>query len=541
MPNPPRQDWTVGDLIDFELLTREDSESEESDALQKRNRAIYLEIERNHSKKHPDACVPTDRRFLFHCWLDSRRRALYGRSEGVGVEIHSLLKFLALVFFFLGVVFAYSCVQGFFAAENGRPGEAAPGNVLWFFGVCIIIPLLLSLYGVWVALGRRLPITLPTLPPLLRGFVFRLVAPFLRPLITRAVGRVGTKAQLKTRATMGDLRAIATSRKGVVSAYFLIWIQVLGIGYAVALPSVLFWRNATKSQDFGWETNFKQTITPERIHQVARLAAIPWSGWKGAGEGYPSLEQVRKTEHTKYAPASAAAANIWGVWGTFLFCSSVAYVTLPRLAIFFASRSALRHRLRSETFQDARFDDLEESLIQPDASWKGDDYGEPNEAPIDAPAQIANQDSGPVRISKSCIIAISEDLISDGLQTAVVEFLRTRKQWDHQGTLTVPEDKEGQDQFLAELAGVVSQGRAARLVFVEDAMAPPVRERMGFLKAVREHIGPDPGIVVALLGEVSGDALGEPPRAVNFDVWRQKVRALGDPNSRVIDFHSAHS
>ena len=65
---------------------------------------------------------------------------------------------------------------------------------------------------------------------------------------------------------------------------------------------------------------------------------------------------------------------------------------------------------------------------------------------------------------------------------------------------------------------------------------PPARERMDYIKAVRDSVGDKVGIVVALLGPEGEGPLGEKPRDIDFDVWKRKIRKVGDKNLRVVHF-----
>ena len=538
MEEEPSDTWTVADLIDFELLVREDEASADDnlETLERRDRAIFLKIEESNCDDSVAKRGLQDNRVLFRKWLQQRRQMKFGRGDSHGDEVHSLLLLFALGLGVVGFLLALGAVEAFsLNSAQGRAGEAAPINVLAFFGVCILWPSIFGFYGVWLTVSHASPVKLPRLPAFLRGLYVRLFAPFLGRTIDSCLLRLPASAKLDGGAIRGDVLAIAKSNKGILSAFFLVCFQALGVGYSVGLPAVLAWKKATVSQDYGWATNADQTLSPERIHSAVSVISVPWSWWKGAEEGYPSLRQVRKTEYDRYSPASNESSEIWSVWATFLLCASITYVTLPRLGLYLFGCFTLKRQLSSEVFGDARFDALRERLLLPKTNWSGKDSGKYQKLEGKGLDQFQLVETESLD-EMSCIVAISEDLFSGELAAAVTEHFRMVKQWQVSDSIKLPEDTDGRTEFLSTIPAHLKELEAGRLVLVDDAMMPPARERMDYIKAVRDSVGDKVGIVVALLGPEGEGPLGEKPRDIDFDVWKRKIRKVGDKNLRVVRF-----
>ncbi len=523
MIEPQDKDWTIPDLIDFELWVREE-------------RDIAEEVKSVRKKENRGLCKAADdesRRDFFLKWVRAKRNDRHSHSESVGAITHSIFRASAFIIGLLGALLGFSVVAAFFSRFHGETAETAPINIVNFAAVCILLPFLLTAGAlvIWLSGLRQRPATRS--PVFLRSLLWFLIKIPLERAIQHAVDRVNSRTELKAASLMGDLKSLLTSRKSLLSSYFAVWIQLLGIGYAVALPLAIFWKNATTSQDYNWETNFDNAITPECFHSVVSGVAIPWAWWKGSADGFPSLAQIKATEHVKYSSQDSEAAATWGVWATFLLLASATYVTAPRLTLYALSVYAYRKRLKQESFDEARFDELAETLTTPITSWgtQGSPIPLPGVDPIDyAPRRLTG---------KNCFIAIPEDLNSDNLSQAVRAHFEKSRDWHSadEDPLLLPSESKKFQYFLEQLLSVVSPSVNTRFVMIEDAGAPPVLDQIRRLQSIRQKLGREAGIVLALLGPSSDDPLGDPPASAALEAWKLKIRAIGDPNIRVLTFH----
>ncbi len=525
MTDPEDNKWTIPDLIDFELWVREEIEVTDASKAERRkeNQTLYA------------ASNGEQRRDYFLRWVRAKRTVRHSNSESVGTIAHSGFNASALAMGLLGAILGFSVVAAFFSGFLRGTGEASPINVVSFAAACIFLPFLLTVGAlvIWLSGLSQRPATRS--PTILRLLYWPLIKIPLERAIQHAVDKVNSRTEFKAASLMGDLKALLTSRKSLLSNYFAVWIQALGVGYAIALPLAILWKNATSSQDYNWETNFEDTITPERFHSVVSGVAAPWAWWKGSADGVPSLTQIRATEHVKYASQTSETADAWGVWATFLLLASTTYVTAPRLALCVLSVQASRKRLQLESFEEARFDELAETLTRPILSW------EPQDSPIRPVRESDEGDYAPSQLTgKTCFIAIPEDLSSENLIQAVRAHFEKLREWRCTDTapLLLPSDPTKLQVVMSRLPNLVSPSSATRFVMIEDAGAPPVLAQIHLLQSIRTQLGGETGIVVALLGPSSDDPLGDPPARADLEAWELKIRAIGDPNIRVLNFHA---
>lgn len=527
MTDPKDNNWTIPDLIDFELWVREGAQIADA------KKAEY----RKENRKLCSVVDGEERRYYFRRWVLAKRTLLHSHSESDGIIAYSWFTTSAWIMGLLGALLAFSMVAAFFSGFLGGTGESSPINVVDFAVVCILLPFLLTIGAlvVWLAGFRQYPGVRP--PALLRSLPWFLIKIPLAHTIRHPGDSVNSRTKLRAAGLMGGLKSLLTSRKSLLSSYAALWIQALGVGYAIALPLAIFWQNATSSQDYNWETNFDNTITPEHFQSIVSGVSIPWAWWKGPADGVPSLAQIMATKHVKYSFQSSEPAHAWGVWGTFLLLASTTYVTVPRLAIYALSLHASHKRLKQETFDEARFDELAESLRTPATSWKG-----PQDTPVLPSLHDGDGDDGapPRPTGRACFIAIPEDINSENLfRTARHNLEKLRGlQCMNVDPLVLPSNPTKFQEILENLPNLVSRSGDTRFVLIKDAGEPPVLHQIRRLQSIRKQLGQKVGIVVAMLGPVSADPLGDPPASADLEAWKLKIQAIGDPDIRVITFHS---
>lgn len=522
--------WSIKDLIDFEILVKDDRRLADSGAVDLRDRdsRFYRDLPSDSGAKS------TNKSFLFHRWLTEQRRKRFPDGESIGEEVVSLFKLMAIGLFVAGFVSAVALVT--FLSNGGASGEDGPDvNITYFNVVCIVFPLLLTLFGYWGVVASRFQ-RLPKLPAFLRGFYAHLLEPFLRWLSERIVSQ---DTSLKAASVRGAIISQLKSRKGVLSLCISIWIQLFGLGYGVGLPVSSYFNLKFVSHDYGWQTSLESS--PETLFERVSFYSLPWSWWKGEGIGYPSLQQVEITEYTKRDPLVKQPKEAWTAWSWFLILAGISYVAMPRLLLFWLSLRNLRLSLANETFDNPLYDSLYERMLWKPVGWGvgGEDTDSDEEVEEGEISEVAEPEGQSVKeIPDVCLFVVPEDSSEPEIIEAATEFIGIERHWKITDTLIIPETEEGRDSFLSDVGSLLPEGGAHRVILLEEIQVAPVLERIQFLKDLRKAIGEKPGIVVALLGLPSEKPLGNAAPKVKLTVWEESLRALGDPHLRVVTFES---
>ena len=88
---------------------------------------------------------------------------------------------------------------------------------------------------------------------------------------------------------------------------------------------------------------------------------------------------------------------------------------------------------------------------------------------------------------------------------------------------------------LAELKDVMSATGSEDILLLQEAWQPPIQELLSFLRKLREIVGEQPAIIVALVGKPGSDTLLTPVRKLNLQIWQQKLTTLGDPGLQLVE------
>jgi hypothetical protein len=90
------------------------------------------------------------------------------------------------------------------------------------------------------------------------------------------------------------------------------------------------------------------------------------------------------------------------------------------------------------------------------------------------------------------------------------------------------EVKQGVERVAAEAHYPLSFETPA-IVLLLEAWQPPIKEMLDFIKAMREKIGQRRALTVLLLGKPTPKTIFTPASEVDWEIWRLKLTALGDP------------
>jgi hypothetical protein len=525
-----RDVWTLRDLIDFEVLVREDSEAERRDpqALADREQAIRKQL----------AVIParhSPRRATFREWLELRRRERFQDNPSPGEEVVSVLRWLRGGLIIAGALVARGAVWSFFRGAETATVHPEPVNVLWYALVCIGLPFLFSLYGFWVLLGYKALPKLPTGPAFLRGALFSLAQPLVRRAAAQISESLGAERRLHAQSLLGALRQRLESRRSALGAMFFHLLQAFGVSFTIGVL-VFSWIDCTfYNRSFGWQTTNAST-TADRVHSLARGVAKPWSWVQPEGVGFPTLEEVDRTNFVRFHSPADFPKEAAYTWAAFLIWAALVYGVLPRLVLERLTAHHVRAALRREDFTELRFDPLWERLTPRE---EGATIAAP--AP-DAPVQIPERPKPgsaepleprtPDAPGTMYRLVLPGDIREPGTAEAVAEWMRAKKGWEQRQVVPLGHSIEDREAFI----GSLRQNAGPHLLLLQESFMPPVEEYLQLLREIRVALGSKTKVLVGLIGKPNCTPLAAPPREVDAQVWEGIVAKLGDPNLGVFSF-----
>lgn len=98
-----------------------------------------------------------------------------------------------------------------------------------------------------------------------------------------------------------------------------------------------------------------------------------------------------------------------------------------------------------------------------------------------------------------------------------------------QRKLRFGEDEEGDKCVLHELSIMKKEDAATNLLILQEGWQPPIRENLLFIRELRMASGETSMIWVGLIGRPKQGMIFTQVKVEEWDVWHQKLKALGDP------------
>ena len=327
-------EWTLPDIMDLEYFLEQDQNTQEQDALRKRDRTFYLDrilpqLEASDGPGKSDGRTLTPGKQVLLKWLELRRsQAEAGHKEQklLPGSIYRETSPLILWLFFLGGVFlGITVVASFFSYAGSRPLNISYYLSLTLLGQLIL--LFLSMAGFLMAGTNGSSSRMPILQNLFGVFAHTLVGKIKEKSLTH-IHRGHQDAMI---SALGLVRA----KHRIYGSLFLwplfILGQVFALGFNTGVLVTTLTRVVFSDTAFGWQSTLK--VGPELVHGLVSVVALPWSWMFPAGVGVPTMEQISGSRMIlKDGIYHLTTADLIS-WWPFLCLCVFFYGFLPRLVL----------------------------------------------------------------------------------------------------------------------------------------------------------------------------------------------------------------
>lgn len=517
-----KERWQMGDLVDLEFFLAQDKTVEEEagpESLASRDRGIYLgQIEPvlRTENRDPDQAGP----FIIKKWLEQRRR-MEGESNGknrllpgrIFDQAYSLLLLLlGTAGFITGGVLASS-----FLAYRGTE----PLNVslyLWLF-VFLQIALVLATGVLLLSKGKG-PFVHQS--PLL-SFVGTLIEKTVLMLKNKA--REGLSA--KRRDSLATALGVVKGRSSFFSCLFpwplFILSQFFGCAFNLGILAATMLRVATSDLAFGWQSTLR--LGPEAVEKIVGLIALPWSWFVPVPLAHPTLSQIEGSHIVlKDGVANLATPDLVS-WWPFLCLAVFFYGLLPRMALLTGGRVLRDKKLAGLKFETAPFSRLLFRLKTPVIETGGENDQPPEHETVEdeKPDTVPATPPSPTG-EKEVALLVPEEIIEDFLQRVPEKEILNRT-----GAGAITPVAVALDMDMDREALETGLNGDARIVLVQEAWQPPIRQTLLFISELKEMAGPHNEIHILLIGKTSGETALTAPEKEHETIWNNKIKALGDP------------
>ncbi|MEO6026943.1 MAG: DUF2868 domain-containing protein, partial [Candidatus Binatia bacterium] len=338
----------------------------------------------------------------------------------------------------------------------------------------------------------------------------------LREIGHRSAGIVATHTSVgaRGRAALGSLAAWQTIYATVERWLLTALTQRAAVAFNLGALAATIYLVTVRALAFAWSTTLE--VDPALMTGFFHAMATPWR-WLDAA--VPSRELVVAS---RYFPGREYDPDLLGDWWPFLVAALVTYGLVPRLLMLTYAAYRSRAARAALALDHGECAALYERLVRKANLWgHGAEVGAavaPNPRPgSDGDCALPARGTM-VRALRWADAAVSQD--------AVERLVSTRLGW----RIASLDDVRGNDdpderQRLARLGA-----SDAPVLVVAESFEPPSKSVQRLLNAVRQSVGAQVPVVVGLYGGPGDHA---PPREDDVRIWRQRVRALGDPWLRV--------
>lgn len=522
----PGKTWRASDLIDLEFfLQRESAEKTgvKEDAAAAENRRIYLEFSRSHTPPH-------SRRDLLKFWLEQKRKKeTAGAVGGTGPlpggmfdEILSLARLAIIITALLaGMALAWSVLS--------YRGDA-PINIftcLWLF----IFPqfLMLILLG-GMSVFRRFGLSSGKwgVYPLL-AFLLRRAAQSLK---SAGEHRLSAERKLRINSAFGMIGRHKTIYGSVFYRPVFTLFQMFGVCFNIGLLGAALFKITITDLAFGWQTTL--TAGAAGVYRVVGWISLPWSWLSPFFPAHPTLSQIQGSRIILKDGLAHLATPDLVSWWPFLVLAIIVYGLLPRVLLLAWGITAQARGLKALDFSHSACDRLIRRMQVPLVETGGMKPLEPGMPHGRKPTLSDSSDVSASTGAIDVIIGVPEEndaLRADGELTERIGHL-LGPIISHRFRLTM--DPQTDALVLQRLLEDLNPQRSDfRVLLLQEAWLPPIRETLSWIKAIRRTAGPRTGMIIGLVGKpVRENPLTSPADADRL-IWQQAVSGLADPYIRV--------
>ena len=516
--------WRVRDFIDLEYFLKQDALEKPKTATSASvspDRERYLIFAKTHTP-------PFSRRELVRYWLEGKRETAIKRSGESsrlpGDKFAEIFRLALTLVIFTGLISGVSLAWPVLSYQGRDPINIF--TCLWV----LLIPqsLLLIFLGVMFVLrhmGLVNPIhsAYPILTALIRNALIRL----------KSTGESALPADHQVR--IRSLYGLMGRQSALYGSIFLwpvfILAQTLMIFFNIGIILATLLKLSITDLAFGWQSTLQPD--PETIHRLIRIISAPWSWLPSA---LPTIEQIQGSKIILKEGMAHLATSDLVSWWPFLCFALLFYGFLPRLALLVFG---IRHQIRAVNridFISSDCDRLVQRMQTPVMGAESRSYvTRQTPAPDPLPEDRAVNNDLNVRDALGKAIAVVPEDIDDrcsdyDLEERIFNVLGLEVFVRIRSGMTPETDVIEIENLLADNGRDMS---ATRIIIVQEAWQPPIRETMMWLKALRQCAGKNTGIIVGLVGKPVHGVMFTSPDDTDRVIWEQAINRLADPFTRI--------
>jgi len=524
MPNASSSDnlgpWRLEDLIDFDFAL--ESEAKVGNLSGHEHRELFLKYLSEENLSLDDA-PEISRSAAFRYWLEGQRKKPPLASALPGNIFARAIRFLRISLFLFALL--SGCL---ISATLLRYDGTQPTNVAGYLSILLGGQLLLLLLASGSLILRRLGIL---------SWENGVIGPSIHFGLSQVVAWIQKKThehgaaetRLRLRAFMGSIGKKHSQYQSIIIGIVASLIQAFGIWFNVAAIATTLLLVTVSDRAFGWQSTLD--LSSSEVHNLTSLIATPWSFI--APSGAPSLSEIEGSRiFLKDGIRTLTNDNLVS-WWPFLVCALITYGFLPRLCLWLLTSFFIKSQLRNVGFNSLNCDRLWESMVTRELRTKGvkvvrkENAPAPLSAVIEKPSPVAKKAA---KKDQSGIVIVEPDLAKRIDRAKTDSAIHGNISWTMSKWIRLPDETQSWSDFWELIDPLRNETHFERIVIVQEAFQPPIRESIEWLQQLRATQPSTGKMMIFLVGRPQVAGRRKEVCETNQRVWEQSIDALNDAN-----------
>lgn len=525
-----KQKWHIRDIIDLEYFFYADDENGKQSS--QRDRDIYLKYinQTAHGQKSQDAFSKSA---IIRYWLHERKNAekeLF-KSETIfpGDVFSRGYQLLIYAFIAVGFVVGATVTYSFLYYKGTEPL-----NVSSYIGIFVITQIFFIAALILIFFLRKTTRLLTNIPIInsLFGILLRRLVLKITKSITK---NFSTRRRLNLQAVIGLIRAKTIIYNSIFYWPLFIVSQIFAISFNLGILYATISRVLMSDLAFGWQSTLQ--IGPQAVHSLIKIISMPWSWFIPPQIAHPTIEQIEGSRIIlKNGIYSLSTENL-ASWWPFLCLAVLFYGLLPRIILFVTAIVVKNNALRNLDFSHSACDKLMLRMETPILNTKGNPttrkqsviHIENITSSLDKQKRIVKD---AIMSKENAVVFVPDDIFNQCRKAELDSFINDTFGFQLGRIVKTGVDFEQDEKALNFAANVQWKDNVRRVILLQEAWQPPIKETVLFIKKIRNVLGNKAVIGIALIGKPS-DTIFTKPKWEDVAIWNQSINKLADPYMRV--------
>jgi len=356
---------------------------------------------------------------------------------------------------------------------------------------------------------------------------YSLVLLLIKKATTIGSGKISSENRMSIDASIGKIK-INREKFGKIYFWTIFEIfQMTGLVFSTGVLVATLFKVITSDLAFGWQTTIQ--TAPEKIFDMVRGFALPWSWMMSPDMAFPSLKNIVGSQILLKDSIVNLTSSDMAAWWPFLCFAVLFYTILPRVLLIFSGMFFERRAIIKTFLNNKSTGKLIRLLTCPQMVFEKNKSVPDSKSETDKSYNL-KQNNNYFTSSKTVIVLIPEDIYSTNLSLKLEEKSKGIFGVIPE-TLEVTGDMHEDSDIISNITKRFEPESSGIILIVYESWLPPIKETIDYIKSIREHAGKSINIIVWLTGKPgSNDEEYYDVDDNDFKIWNWKIQAMGDTN-----------